>query len=170
MSYINGVPAEDWIEENRPENGVFRVYWKKGSTFWGGDATLDPNEGKGLRYEFHYKDGKRADGVSKGWFPSGQLKHQWTWKNNEMNGLWIRWHRNGQIYKKITYKNGEKDGLWTNWYRHGQIRDEGIWKNGKKDGLWTFWYEGGNKWKEVTYKNGKLISSKLWDEKGNILE
>ena len=27
MSYIDGVPAEDWIEENRPKNGWYRVYW-----------------------------------------------------------------------------------------------------------------------------------------------
>ena len=56
------------------------------------------------------------------------------------------------------------------YWPNGQKKEEGTLKDGEQDGLWTFWYEGGNKWKEVTYKNGKLISSKLWDEKGNILE
>ena len=27
MSIIYGTPVEDWIKENRPENGLFRAYW-----------------------------------------------------------------------------------------------------------------------------------------------
>ncbi len=27
MSKIYGSPVEDWIEKNRPENGLFRAYW-----------------------------------------------------------------------------------------------------------------------------------------------
>ena len=30
MSILYGTPVEDWIEENRPENGLFRAYWGKG--------------------------------------------------------------------------------------------------------------------------------------------
>ncbi len=58
----------DW--KNNPENGLFRVYWKDIIDNWHGSATLNPDEGEGLRYEWYYKDGKRADGVSKGWWPN----------------------------------------------------------------------------------------------------
>ncbi len=51
MSKINGKPADEWIESNHPENGLFRVYWKDVITYLEGGATLDPDESEGLRYE-----------------------------------------------------------------------------------------------------------------------
>ena len=43
-------------------------------------------------------------------------------------------------------------------------------KVGEKDGKWTFWYENGQKESEETYKDGEMISSKKWDEDGNLIE
>ena len=74
MTWVNDKPAKDWIEENHPNNGVFRVYWKDVITTNRGGATLNPDEGEGLRYEWEYKDGKRVDGISKGWWPNGNIK------------------------------------------------------------------------------------------------
>jgi len=58
MTYIDGLKAEDWIEIHKPENGLFRQYFDNGQ----------------LRYEWYYKDGKRADGISRGWWSNGILK------------------------------------------------------------------------------------------------
>ena len=57
------IDTNEWIEENHPENGVFKVYWAKD----GGVSVED--EGLGQRYEWIYKDGRRGDGPSKGWYP-----------------------------------------------------------------------------------------------------
>ena len=85
---------EDWIEENKPENSVFRAYWS-GSA----DVTLDSEEGGNLRYEIYFKDGKRADGISKGWYADGQLKTEYTWKDNKHTGRYTWWYLNGN--KKV---------------------------------------------------------------------
>jgi len=108
MSEItSGSRAIHWIEKNQPENGLFRVYWKDVQSTHRGGATLDPDKGEGLRYEWYYKDGKRADGESKGWWPNGQIKHIWTWKDGELNGLYTYWHENGQKVCEEIYKDGK---------------------------------------------------------------
>ncbi len=56
-----------------PTDGLFQVKWPNGN----------------LRYEWYYKDGKRADGISKGWFPNGKLKQTMSWKNETTDGLFI---------------------------------------------------------------------------------
>ena len=116
MTYVNGMRAEIWIEENRPENGLFRAYWKDPSTSndyekaWKkeGSATLDPEEGEGLRWEWYYKDGKRADGISKGWYTDGKLKQTMTWKDSKRNGPLIAWYANGEQRPERIYKDGIK--------------------------------------------------------------
>ena len=93
--------ALKWIEENRPENGVFRVYWKDVISPHEGNVTFDENEGQGLRYKWEYKDGKMVDGISQSWYPNGQLKSTINWKDGHRNGLNTEWHDNGQ--KKSFY-------------------------------------------------------------------
>ena len=157
MSFINDddghqyIPRE-WIKNNHPENGLFRVYWKNVVNWEEGGATFDPDEGEGLRWEWYYKDGERADGISRGWYPNGNLKSE------QLNGLWIENVEAGMKGIELNMKNGKKDGLFTIFYmQNGQKREEQTWKDGKPDGLRTFWYENGQKKWEETYKDG------LWD-------
>ena len=49
------------------ENGLFEVKWPKGN----------------LRYQWNYKDGIRADGISKSWFPDGRIKYTTYWKDGK---------------------------------------------------------------------------------------
>jgi len=141
MSYINDESAEEWIERNQPTNGLFKVYWKDVVGLARGGATLDQDEGEGLRYEWYYKDGKK-DGVSKGWYPNGQIKHEWGWKN------------------------GIEDGQWKFWDGNGNLTAESFYKEGIKIGLWTWWYENGTKGREVTYKDGEYLLWIEWDMDG----
>ena len=53
--------ADDWIDKVHPQNGLFRVYWKDVKNPHYGGATLDPDEGEGLRYEWYYKNGQMVD-------------------------------------------------------------------------------------------------------------
>ena len=130
-----------WIKENCPENGLFRAYWKE-------EATLEPSledTGFGLRYEWYYKDGKRADGISKSWFQTGQLKHTWTWKDGKKNGLYTFWGKNGKKLETYYYNAGIKNGLYTQWY------------------------DNGNKMQEFTYVNRKRIDKiREWNRDGSL--
>jgi antitoxin component YwqK of YwqJK toxin-antitoxin module len=142
-SQKTGKTSEDWIEENRPENGLFRAYWYNYTGDDPGEPTLDPDKGDGLRYEWEYKDGKRADGVTKGWWPNGELKHTWTYKDGKKNGVSTEYFDNGQKRREGSHKDDERDGFWTVWYENGQKWREGYWKDGARDGKWTFWSPDG---------------------------
>ena len=69
MSTLKGIEIDEWIEDNHPKNGLFRAYWV-GWTAGSTGITLDPEGGR-LRYEWEYKDGKRADGINTG-SPGGE--------------------------------------------------------------------------------------------------
>ena len=86
------------------DDGWFRIYWENGN----------------LRYEWECKDGKRVDGISKGWYPNGEKKSESTFKDGKNNGLYTEWYENGQKKYEETYKDGIVDGLVTSWYENGQ--------------------------------------------------
>ena len=131
MSYINKKPSAVWIKNNHPENGLFRVYWKDVKNPHYGGATLDPDEGEGLRYEWYYKNGQMADGKSFGYFPDGRLKQIRKWKDGKLDGLWIEYYDDGTKYSRAKYKDGESHGLATEWYNNGLKKEEVLWENGK---------------------------------------
>ena len=162
MSCINGKPAEDWIRETHPHNGLFRVYWTKVD-----EVISFEDTGLPVRYEWYYKDGTRADGVSKGWWPTGQLKHTWTWKNGKKDGLHTYWFENGVKRREVIFANGKANGLSTFWYDNGQKKLEGTFKDGLGDGLYNGWYKNGQKSAKQTFKDGLLVGlCNTWYENG----
>ena len=68
--FANETESDSGKIYERPENGTFEVYYGNGQ----------------LRYQWDYKDGQRADGESKGWWPDGSWKQIKTFKNGKLNG------------------------------------------------------------------------------------
>ena len=157
MSKVNGKPAEDWITENCPTNGLFRVYWKDVVNWYEGGLTFDPEEGEGLRWEWYYKGGVRADGESKGWFPSGQMKQLAVWKDTKKIKCIEYWLNGHKMVEEYWNLDGEKDGKWFRYYESGDKQYEKSYKNGISDGNWIYW-DGALKMSGVTYKDGII-----WD-------
>jgi histidinol-phosphate aminotransferase len=95
-------------------DGEFKKYWSNGN----------------LKYHWRYKNGQRVDGISKGWFPDGQLKSEQIYKDN---GIIKRcfWHENGIQSKEENWKNGEYNGLYTRWDEHGIKEWEKFYKDGE---------------------------------------
>ncbi len=94
----------------------------------------------------------------------------------DLTGLFLEktdqyyFYENGQKWKVLTYKDGKYHGLHIEWYEHGQMSWKRPWKDGKENGLWTRWYDHGQKSFEQKYKDGELISEKLWNEDGSVIE
>ena len=129
MSDINGKMAEYWIEENCPDDGLFKIYWTEDNNASTEDTGLP------VRYEWHYKDGKR-DGISRGWYKDGSKKSLWRWKA------------------------GKRHGKWTDWFPDGKKRAEGEWIEGKRIGVvFTWWDNSGHLRKEVDWDNGGYVKN-----------
>ena len=147
-----------FFEESKIKNmkdGLFRKYWSNGN----------------LRYEWEYKDGKRADGESKGWYESGQLKQVTNWKNGKENGLHTQYYENGVKHKEYTYTNGTQNGMKRNWYKNGQIEEEVYLTGSKKDGKYINWYKNGQKKEESYFELDKKIgNSTYWNVDGDIID
>ena len=125
MSWANKEEtAEEYIEKNRPENGVFRVYWDDNVTYYPditSNIIVDPKKSNRLRWEWYYKDGKRADGISRGWWQNGKIKQVQTWKDGKLNGKTAEWWSNGKLHTERYYKDGELVGRIINYNEKGEI-------------------------------------------------
>ena len=131
----------------KPKNGVYLVKWSTGHK----------------RYQWEYKDGKRADGVAMGWYPNGKPKQLSTWKNEMLDGLQKYWWISGHIEREEYWKNGEVNGECI-WYHeeNGRPKIKGYYQNGKPEGLWTWYTNRDERICEVYFKNGKKENVKHW--------
>ena len=126
-----------------PNDGLFQIKWPNGN----------------LRYEWYYKDGKRADGVSKGWYENGQIKQVRNYKDNQLHGLMLHYYHNGLKKSEQNWEQNNLNGLYTMWYyaRTSKIDTkynkwkEGTYKDGIRDGKWTFWNPYGQVEREILY-------------------
>ena len=157
--------TQQWIKENHPESGSFDVYYTKdlGVSF--------DDEGYGKRYEWSYKDGKRADGKSYGWWPNipekdsrynskqsgwdGSLKLIFSWKDGVVNGDCIEYYDNKNVFWEGKFIKGVKDGLHKEYHYNGNLRSVGNYKNGQPINRW-----------ETYYLNGKLNTQSIFDSRG----
>jgi len=99
-----------------PSNGWYRRYWSNGS----------------LRYEWKYKDGKKADGISRGWYEDGQLKQMINWKNGKMHGLNVEYTPTGIRKMEGHWDRGAQIGEWK-WWNPEKIEINGVlYKPGEK--------------------------------------
>src|SRR5690554_4176197 len=85
----------------------------------------------------------RSNGITKEFFENGDLKVDWNYKNNQLNGISKEYHKDG-TYSEWNYENGQLiDGK--SYFKNGILLQEYTFKNGKRDGLAIRYYESGEK-------------------------
>ena len=72
---------------------------------------------------------------------NGQMKVEYTYKDNKLDGLCRAWHENGKLWEDGIYKDGIKYGLYIERYKNGLLRQRCTFKNGKTDGLCRAWHK-----------------------------
>ena len=112
--FANETETDNGIIYEQPENGTFEVYYGNGQ----------------LRYQWDYKDGQRADGESKGWWPDGSWKQIKTFKNGKLNGKVKEWYGDGKKKVEASYKDDQLHGVVTWWKESGEVWKEGTYKDG----------------------------------------
>ena len=131
------------VNYHNPPDGKFERYWSNGNK----------------RYEWEYKNGKRVDGISRGWYDDGKLKSIRTFKNGKRNGLQIEWYENGKKKFEETWKDNKLTGTSKTWFYSGRKEREANYKDDKLDGLYTEWDVQGNLIKQETYHKGDSNAS-----------
>jgi antitoxin component YwqK of YwqJK toxin-antitoxin module len=80
----------------------------------------------------------------KTYYPDGELKSVWCYKNGKLNGIKREYRENGILLTVTQYKNNKLHGINHTYYPDGS--------------LWT---------KEI-YRNGSLTARIEYDEEGNV--
>lgn len=147
------------------DNGILEIEASYANTMRNGlTKTWFPN-GQIMR-EVMYKDDK-FDGKSKEWYISGQIKFDKDYKNNRENGVSKYWHPNGVIGIEGNYIDGNEDGIHKAWFENGQIQSETYYRHGIKHGTCKTWYSNGNQHIICAFYDGSLYGSYFsWYEKG----
>ena len=83
--------------------------------------------------------------VRKSYYPDGNLKSVWCYKNKKLNGIKREYREDGTILTVTQYKNNRLHGSNNTYYPDGAI--------------WT---------KEI-YKNGSLTTRIEYDQEGNVV-
>jgi antitoxin component YwqK of YwqJK toxin-antitoxin module len=76
------------------------------------------------------------------------------YKNDKLDGTWVRYYPNGKKGSEQHYKSGLRDGHWSKWYDNGQLAESGDFKNDKLDGVWMHYFPDGQPAVESHYKEG----------------
>ena len=176
MSQFGGKDANEWIEQNPPENGLFRAYWTADivhdpkcesfvthedhncqGTKCGIGATIQ-NNGGNIRWEWEYVDDKKH-GESKGYFSNGILKHTRWYKHGVPHGSLKEYHEPSRgaplLWHYQNYEDGNIEGeeywLYTDGTQKARSRN---WVNGYLQGKSVSWYKNGNVREETNFVDG----------------
>lgn len=131
-----------------------------------------------LLYSGTYKDG---NGLLQTWYPSGVLKSEGYFKDNEPIGELKYYYENGQVSDIMRLNDDHKpDGIWEHWYPNGQLARQTEYRAGAiahTDKRWdekgqleceTHYDDRNQKRKERTYyPNGQIEYETTWDENGS---
>lgn len=106
------------------------------------------------------------------YFPNGKPKFDGTYKERKLKtktGLFKKYNEKGELKSIQSYNNkGKKDGNYLYFNDNGDQITNGIYKNGKKEGVWKYFDDDKNIRARVVFKKNKVVTYKLWDEKGNV--
>ena len=112
-----------------------------------------------IMLEASYKIGKR-DGLTRTWYENGYPKVEETYRDGLKDGNAKSWFENGQKWMDYTHWNDKRDGPLVWWYENGQKRQEGNYKGGMRFGEWTYYQEDGKILYRKTFRDGQPISTK----------
>ena len=98
----------------------------------------------------------------KTWYPDGQQKEDYNFRNGNMHGPYQHWYENGQLEKFGNNRDGEPDGPFSMWYTNGQKWIEQTYLNGKRNGYSVFYNQDGTERKRTAHDKGKFILLENW--------
>ena len=121
------------ISENQLIGGLEIPRYVRTSQFSGTISVMYDND-TFLKSKRQYKDGKK-NGQHEGWWPNGQKKYSFIFKNDMSVGEHFQWHQNGTLFTHKQFKNGLEDGEQKAWDINGDLMYKYIYNDGRKYGI-----------------------------------
>jgi len=121
------------ISENELINGQDIQKYIRSNEFTGTISVMYNNDST-LKSKRQYKKGKK-NGQHEGWWPNGQKKYSFIFKNDMSEGEHFQWHQNGTLFTQKKFKNGLEDGEQKAWDTKGDLMYKYIYNEGRKYGI-----------------------------------
>jgi antitoxin component YwqK of YwqJK toxin-antitoxin module len=126
---------------------------------------------KGYQYELIRKYSKAdfRNGLTKKYYPSGQLKSEFEMKEGKLHGESKAYYENGKLKKIAHWKADKEEGLAQFFDENGVLLSDETYVNGRLEGPANFYYSNGQISESVNYSFGKKSGeSKLYSESGQL--
>ena len=121
------------ISENQLIDGLEIPRYVRINQFSGTISVMYDND-TFLKSKRQYKDGKK-NGQHEGWWPNGQKKYSFIFKNDMSVGEHFQWHQNGTLFTHKQFKNGLENGEQKAWDNNGDLMYKYIYNDGRKYGI-----------------------------------
>lgn len=126
---------------------------------------------KGYQYELIRKYSKAdfRNGLTKKYYPSGQLKSEYEMKEGKLHGESRAYYENGKLKKIAHWKADKEEGLAQFFDENGVLFSDETYVNGRLEGPANFYYSNGQISESVNYSFGKKSGeSKMYSENGKL--
>lgn len=111
------------------------------------------------------------DGVQRSYWDNGKLKSELRYVDGRLNGVCVWYDSNGWRQTQACYRNDTLEGQYLRWYQSGQLAEERWYKNGMQDSICRIYSEKGNLASEDHYVGGKLNGeTKKWYDNGQVFQ
>ena len=77
-----------------------------------------------------YSNGKK-NGKHEGWWPNGNKKYLFYFKQDQSFGMHKQWHSNGELFTLKNFKTGLEHGEQKSWDQNGELMYKYIYNNGR---------------------------------------
>ena len=121
------------ISENQLIGGLEIPRYVRTNQFSGTISVMYDND-TFLKSKRQYKEGKK-NGQHEGWWPNGQKKYSFIFKNDMSVGEHFQWHQNGTLFTHKQFKNGLENGEQKAWDNNGDLMYKYIYNDGRKYGI-----------------------------------
>ena len=113
-----------------------------------------PNGNK--KKQFTYKEGKQSGNIRL-WSEDGSLLRDFVAENHIANGLYLEYYNNGKASLSVNFRNDTLHGPAAYYHLNGKLSQKGSFEKGKKVGKWTYWSNTGTTIGTETYRNSFFI-------------
>ncbi len=123
---------------------------------------------RGIAYDI--KTNKPITGILKKYYPgTGRLLFEMQYKNGKVHGLTKSYYESGALKSESYYKEGRQNGPSKLYYESGKLQAERYMKDNEYDGMHRMYSKSGVLMHETEDKDGIQVSSKLYDESGELI-
>ncbi len=149
LYFPNGEIAAEGKYENEKKDSLWEYY-----SYYTGTLSYEERYNRGLK-----------EGVSKKYYPDGQVSESIHWKQGTKSGPWKQFYQDGTIRLTASYTDGKLNGPYKVYGTSGNLLISGTYRDNLMEGTWTYYNHDGSVQYQLEYTGGKARNEEFLEEK-----